>query len=145
MTALGREGVGVEPVEQLRAVAGDNVELRAVHMGIDQPRRDQPAAVVVALPAAAGVSGAAAGDAAVFDQQPVIGVEAHLRRSDAAEAGVGSDVEQIAAQGELHRTHACTSRRRGRPCVANARATSRTCSRSQRIAADACVTSCQSW
>jgi hypothetical protein len=47
--ALGREGVAVQPVQQLGAVAGDDVELRAVHMGVDEARQQQPAALVVAL------------------------------------------------------------------------------------------------
>jgi hypothetical protein len=33
---LGREGVGFEPVEQGRAVAGDDFQLRHVHMGVDE-------------------------------------------------------------------------------------------------------------
>ena len=76
--ALGREGVGVEPVEQLGAVAGDHVELRAVHMGVDEAGHHQPAAVVErSSTIASGTSRCAAGDAAVLDQQPVVGVEAH--------------------------------------------------------------------
>ena len=45
---LGGEGVRRQPVEQLAAVAGDDVDLRAVHVGVDEARQDQAAAVVVA-------------------------------------------------------------------------------------------------
>ncbi len=45
--ALRREGVVVEPVEQLPAVGGDDVDLRVMHMGVDEARQDQLAAVVV--------------------------------------------------------------------------------------------------
>ena len=45
--ALRREGVVVEPVEQLPAIGGDHVDLRIMHMGIDEARQDQLAAVIV--------------------------------------------------------------------------------------------------
>ena len=146
---LGREGVGVQPVEQLGAVAGDDVQLRAVDVGVDEAGQDQAAGVLVALPVVAGrlVAGLRADDAAVLDQQPVVGAPAHAGGVDVAPGGRGGEVEQVAAQGD--------ARGGGRSCqeatvsargaAATLRATSRTHSRSQRTDADSWVRSCHSW
>ena len=40
------EGIGVEPVEQLRPPAGDDLHLREMDMGVDEARQDQMRAVV---------------------------------------------------------------------------------------------------
>ncbi len=100
---LGREGVRRQPVEQLGAVARDHVELRAVHVGVDEAGQDQPAAVVVALPVFAGRLGLDGDDAAAFDQQPVVGAEAHRRRIDVAPGRRGAEIEQVAVDGDARR------------------------------------------
>ena len=176
---LGREGVRVQPVEQLGAVAGDHVELRAVHVRVDEAGQDQPAAVVVLHMVGRRRLRArlCAADATVLDQQPVIGPEAHRRRLGRAPFGGRGEVEQVATQrqpprrrgsdgherrresfglraevfalGAARRIHAAfflaASGGAGganptRPC-----ATSRTCSRSQRIGAAAWLRSCHNW
>jgi xanthine dehydrogenase small subunit len=100
---LGREGVRRQPVEQLAAVAGDDVDLRAVHVGVDEAGQDEPAAVIVALPALPGRLGLHGDDPAAFGEQPVIGAKAHRRRIDVAPGRVGAEIEQVAADGEAHR------------------------------------------
>jgi hypothetical protein len=72
-----------------------------------------------------------------------------LRRGRAP-AGVGGEVQQVGAQGEgAHgggKGHvAVPSRERAARGSCDGRATSRTCSRSQRIGGAWCVRSCQSW
>ena len=44
--ALFGKREALQPVEQLRAMAGDHIDLRVVHMGIDEARHDQMAAPV---------------------------------------------------------------------------------------------------
>ena len=141
MARLSREGVGVEPVEQLGAPGRDHIDLRAVHMGVDEAWQQQAATVVELQPVVAGRLGLHCGDAAVgVDQQPVCRAPAHRRAVAVAQAGVAGEVEQISQDGTfdpLGSAHA-------RPPT-NSRATSRTCSRSQRTAVEAWVSSCQSW
>ena len=102
MPLLGRKGVGVEPIQQPAAVAGDRVELRAVHMGVDEARQHQAAAVVVPGPTVVGGLAALLGtdDAATLDQQPVVGAQAHRARFGRSPSGRGDEVEQVAANGE---------------------------------------------
>ena len=38
---LGGEGVLLEPFQQLLAVGGDDVDLRVVHVAVDEARHDQ--------------------------------------------------------------------------------------------------------
>jgi hypothetical protein len=143
MGALGREGVALQPVQQFGAVAGDDVQLRAVHMGVDEARQQQPAALVIALPARPGrlITGLHAGDAAVVaDQQPVVGPPAHVLHRRRAPVGRAGEVQQVGADG-LH----AASGRAGSVRVGSCRATSRTCSRNQRMAGAWCVRSCHSW
>ncbi|AEM41623.1 hypothetical protein KVU_1784 [Ketogulonicigenium vulgare WSH-001] len=40
------EGIGVQPVDQPFAPAGDNAGLRVMHMGVDEPGRDQRVAII---------------------------------------------------------------------------------------------------
>ena len=143
MARLGGKGVRRQPVEQLAAVAGDDVELRAVHVRVDEAGHDEAARVLVALPAVAGRLGLDAGDAAALDQQPMAGAEAHRRGFGVAPGRLGAEVEQVAVHGEARR-HAHAARL-GIASPASSRATSRTCSRSHFDEAEACVTSCQSW
>ena len=42
-----RKRISLQPLEQLRAVGGDDVDLRIVDMGIDEARQDQLTAIVV--------------------------------------------------------------------------------------------------
>ncbi len=100
---LGREGVRGKPVEQLRAPGTEHVDLRAVDVGVDEARQHEAAAVVDTLPAGAGVGHLGTDDAAVLDQQPVIGAPAHAVGVARLEPGVGGVVEQIPAQGEAGR------------------------------------------
>ena len=60
---LGGEGVGLQPVQQAGAPAADHVQLRAVHVGVDEARHQQAAAVVHTLPVGARVRGLCADDA----------------------------------------------------------------------------------
>ncbi len=76
---FGREGVGVEPVQQLCAPGADDVELRAVHMAVDEAGQDQLALVVDGAPVGTGRVGLRADDAPVFDEQPMVGPKAHGR------------------------------------------------------------------
>ena len=39
---LDRQNRAVEPVEQSQAARADGVELRQMHMSVDEPRRDEP-------------------------------------------------------------------------------------------------------
>ena len=162
---LGREGVGLQPVEQLGAVAGDDVELRAVHMGVDEAGHQQPAALVLDRPDRGvrreGRGRLDTGDAPGLDQQPVVGPPAHARheaggRVGRSPAGIGVEVEQVGAQrqavgnsshadGEAGTGTGTGSAAADRPGAGSRRATSRTVSRSQRSEAAPCVTSCQSW
>jgi hypothetical protein len=140
---FGRKGMRRQPVEQLGAVAGDDVDLRAVHVRVDEAGQHEPAAVVVPFPALAGRFGLDAGDAAGIDQQPVIRAKAHRDGIAIAPGRLAGEIEQIAADGDARRcAHAV---RLGMACPARLRATPRTCSRSHFADADACVTSCQSW
>ena len=96
MALFGRKGVALQPVEQRAAVARDHVELRAVHMGVDEPRQDQPAAVIDALPAGVRTAirhrvhrsrGERVDDSAVLDHQPVVGAPAQAVRTNAQANG----------------------------------------------------------
>ena len=101
---LGREGVGVEPVQQGGAKAGDHVQLRAVHMGVDEARHQQAAAMVLlrhGLPASGHrLVGRLHGvDAAIFDQDQVIRAPAHPGGLvGQGKARVGGEVEQVRPQ-----------------------------------------------
>ncbi len=96
--ALGREGVGVQPVQQLLTVGGDHAGLRVVDVGVDETGGDQRVGVFEDLHAVelgqqvAGV--ADAGDAAILHQQDAVlevfvgGLDAHFCRvGDAVEEG----------------------------------------------------------
>ena len=115
---LGRKGVSLEPVQQLGAVAGNHLQLRHVHMGVDEARHQQLAAVVVLRPGGVGGFGLHAGDAAVVHQQPVVRPPAQAGRCLAghAPARVGGEVEQIGAQGQP--THAAAPGSPGRATFA---------------------------
>jgi hypothetical protein len=112
---FGGEGVGVEPVEQGGAKAGDHVELRAVHMGVNEAGHQQAAAMVFLgdmLPARGqSLGGRLHGvDAAVFDENEVIWAPAHpggLVRQ--GKTRVGGEVEQVGAQHTAHRRFNGTS------------------------------------
>ena len=41
------EGIILQPVEQLRAVGADHLGLRIVNVGVDKPRHDERAGVVI--------------------------------------------------------------------------------------------------
>ena len=106
---FGGEGVGVEPVEQGGAKAGDHVELRTVHMGVDEAGHQQATPVVFLgdmLPAwGHSLGGRLHGvDAAVFDEDEVIRAPAHARGLvRQGKARVGGEVEQVGAQHAAHR------------------------------------------
>ena len=139
MAGFGREGVGVEPIQQLGAPAGDHIHLRAMHMGVDEAGQQQAAAVVDLAPVVArgriGTVRLHRGNAAVVtDQQPVCGAPARMGTVPIRQARVASEVEAVRQDRGLH---AFSSN--------SPRATSRTCSRSQRTAALAWVMSCHSW
>ncbi len=70
-------------------------------MRVDETGHDQAATLVVALPARVerGVVGGHAGDAAAFDQQPVVAAKTHHGRIDLAPLRGADEVEQVAAQG----------------------------------------------
>lgn len=44
---LGRKGMVFEPGQQPISRRSDDIELRKVHMGIDEPRRNEPAPMIV--------------------------------------------------------------------------------------------------
>ncbi len=46
-SALGRKGVVVQPIQQLPPIGGDDVDLRVMHVGVDEARHDQLAAMVI--------------------------------------------------------------------------------------------------
>ncbi len=98
---FGREGVALQPVEQRRTEGGDDIELRRVHMGIDEARHHQMAAPVLPRPARVGglVGGPHRMHPALLDQQPAVGLEAHGAGGVFAPAGVAQEVENVAAQG----------------------------------------------
>lgn len=108
--AFGRERVGVEPVEQLGAIARDHVELRAVHMRVDEARQNEPAAMIGAGPRRIGVlfCGLRALDAAAFDEQPVVGSPAHACLPGVSKPRRGGEIEQVAAQREPCRLRGAT-------------------------------------
>ena len=101
---LGREGVRRQPVEQLAAVAGDDVDLRAVHVGVDEARQDEAAArgrdAASLRPGGSALHG---DDAAALGEQPVVGAKAHRRRIDLAPGRLGAEIEQVAADGDARR------------------------------------------
>jgi hypothetical protein len=98
MARLGGKGVRRQPLEQLGAVARDHVELRAVHVGVDEAGQDPAAGVLPPRPALARRLGLDRGDAPVLDQQPVVGPPAHRPALDLAPAGRRGEVEQVAVQ-----------------------------------------------
>ena len=68
-----------------------------MHVGVDEAGQDKPAGMV-----RAGQSGRRRrlhrGDAAPFDEQPVIGTEAHRGGLSLAPGRLGREVEQVAAR-----------------------------------------------
>ncbi|MNP28141.1 hypothetical protein D3C76_1210910 [compost metagenome] len=100
--ALGGEGVGVQPVQQLLAVGGDHAGLRVVDVGVDEAGDDQRVAVFDDLHAAYArqqVAGMAdVDDLAVFhDQQAVFEVFVGVLGADLG--GVGDAVQDGGAIG----------------------------------------------
>ncbi|OIQ65730.1 hypothetical protein GALL_527080 [mine drainage metagenome] len=94
---FGGKGIDVQPIEQFCAERGDDVELRRVHVGVDEPWSEQMAAPVDARPVRARrrLGRQRPGDAAILDQQLTARDEAHwLARID-RESGVGGEVGQI--------------------------------------------------
>ena len=93
---LLREGVGVQPVEQLRAPGGDDLRLRHVDVGVDEPRHQQVRPVVDHLGAGGGLRQhrrrrADRRDQAVADQdRAVLVVGVGRRVADARRAPPGS-------------------------------------------------------
>ena len=100
---LGRKGVRRQPVEQLGPVAGDDVDLRTVDVGVDEAWQDQAAGMVVALPVFAGRLGLHGDDPPRLGEQPVAGAKAHRRRVDVAPRRVGAEIEQVAVDGDARR------------------------------------------
>ncbi len=96
---FAREGVGVQPVQQLFAVGADHAGLREVDMGVDEPRGDQR--VLVVLDRDIGIQGrqqfggvANGTDTAIVDHQQAVlevfmgSLQAHLGRvGDAVQDG----------------------------------------------------------
>jgi len=78
-----------QPVQQLGAVARNHVELRAVHVAVDEARQDQSAAMVVLRPRVVGNlrTRLHRNDLAAVDQQPVVGPKANGRRVTAPQSG----------------------------------------------------------
>ena len=74
------------------------VRFRPDHWLLIEAGQDQPAGVVVALPAFARRLGLGAGDPAVFDQQPVVGPKAKRGGFDLAPARRTGEIEQVAAE-----------------------------------------------
>ena len=103
---LGREGVRRQPVEQLAAVARDDVDLRAVHVRVDEARQDQPAAWSWRAQPSPGGFGLHGDDAAALGEQPVVGAKAHRRRIGLAPGRLGDEVEQVAADRDARRLRA---------------------------------------
>ena len=71
------KGVGVQPVEQLGAVAGDHLHLREMRMRVDEARHHEMRAMIDRLDAVAGTRGdlgvvASIGNAAVTHEQAAI-------------------------------------------------------------------------
>ena len=104
--ALRREGVVVEPVQQLPAVGGDDVDLRVMHVGVDEARQDQLAAVVVQrVPRGARFQDvrrvAKRGDAAIDDLQAAV-VEILPRGWVRLSAGVAQEMQDGAAEEGRH-------------------------------------------
>ena len=106
------EGVAVEPVDQPLAPGGDDRGLRVMHMRVDEPGRDQAAAVIVhARLGVGGAQGRAVAhrqDAPVFDQHAAMGVVAR---------GLGTLGKRICGKGQglaekkvAHRGGACRVR-----------------------------------
>lgn len=160
---LGREGVGVEPVQQGRAETGDHVELRAMHMRVDEAGHDQAAAVVLHRGGLPGLvqslpAGLHRHHTSGLDQHRMVRTPAHtlgiLRRG---KTRVIREVQHIAPQdqalgarswclirsGEGHGCSCQLALRTGSACArvggrtsCRLRTTSRTCSRNQRLAAE---------
>ncbi|MNG11323.1 hypothetical protein D3C84_948570 [compost metagenome] len=107
--AFTREGVRVEPVQQLLAIRADHAGLWQVDVGIDEARRDQCVLVVGDLDIGwqgrqqvAGVANST--DFAVFDHQEAI-VEILVRGFDTNDGRVGDAVQNGSAVGFAIQRH----------------------------------------
>ncbi len=100
--ALGGEGIGVQPVQQLFAVGGDHPGLREMDVGIDEAGGDQRVAVLedldVADLAEQGFGVTEASDLAVLHQQQAV-LEVFVGAFDADLRGVGDAVQDGGAVG----------------------------------------------
>ncbi len=98
---LLHEGVAVEPVDQLRAIGGDDLRLRQMQMRVDEARHDQVRPVIDDLGAVRKLrkqrgGGARRQDEPVADQQQPV-LEVAVRRA-ARCFGIIDKPEQTAAQ-----------------------------------------------
>ncbi len=151
----------------------DDVELRAVHVGVDEAGQDQLAGMVDAPPGDVSRRQLSADDGAAFDQQPMARAETHRIAVAVGARRRGHEVQQVSAQSNrvavMVPPGACGAGPHGNAGVAtqpvgreqawggpapahdnfsgtaSCRATSRTRSRSQRSGGAAWVRSCHSW
>jgi hypothetical protein len=107
--AFAREGVGVEPVQQLLAVGADHAGLRQVDVGVDEAGGDQRILIMGDLDIGrqgrqqfAGVAEGA--DLAVIDHQQAV-FEILVRGFDTHFGGVGDAVQDGGAVGFASQRH----------------------------------------
>src|SRR5690606_15952888 len=95
------EGIGVQPVQKLRAPAGDHLQLREVDMGVDEARQDQMRAVVDFRQAGTGEFRVVvhSEDAAIFEQD---GAVLEIEVVVVGIGGVGVKAENAAPDQLLH-------------------------------------------
>ncbi len=101
--AFAREGVGVEPIQQLRAVRADHAGLRQVDVRVDKARREQRVLIFDQLYVIAEAVEQVGGmthryDFAVLDQQQAVG-EVLIRRFNRHFGRVGNAVDDGGAIG----------------------------------------------
>ncbi|SEF66113.1 hypothetical protein SAMN05216242_103187 [Thauera chlorobenzoica] len=113
---FGGEGVFFQPGEQLLAVAGDDVGLGVVDVGVDEAGQDQLAAVVGEQRAGRQLGqhcggGAELGDVAVADDENA--VDEVFERAVPVRRRVGEEMNELAAHG-AQRMRGSGHRRGGR-------------------------------
>ncbi len=107
--AFAREGVGVEPVQQLFAVGTDHAGLRQVDVGVDEARGDQRVLIVrdfdVRRQGRQQFAGVAEGaDLAAIDHQQAV-LEIFVGGFDPDFGGVGDAVQDGGAVGFASQRH----------------------------------------
>jgi hypothetical protein len=103
---LDRIRIALQPVQQLLAIGGDDVELRKVHVAVDKPRDNQFARKlreqhVFREPLEQGRSLTSLGNAAILDDQQTV-LEILVSRAERPFAGIRQAVQDGSAKSLPH-------------------------------------------